>query len=165
MSIIHIICNRKYSFSEVELKNSVKESFSIAQTLKKLNIAPEGANYKKIKRLIKLLNIDTSHFTGQAHLRGKSHSWAKKIPLKEILVEQSSYTNIHRLKKRLIKENLIINKCAICSINSWLDKPITLHLDHQNGVNDDNRLENLRMLCPNCHSQTDTYAGKNKGTY
>ena len=67
------------------------------------------------------------------------------------------------MKARLIKEGYIEYKCAICGIKDWLGQPLSLQLDHINGINDDHRLENLRLLCPNCHSQTDTYAGKNKG--
>ena len=82
--------------------------------------------------------------------------------MEEILVENSSYTNRTRLKERLIKEKLLEYKCSICQNNGiWLNKELTLQLDHINGINNDNRIENLRFLCPNCHSQTDTYSGKN----
>ena len=65
----------------------------------------------------------------------------------------------HKLKQKLLKENLIENKCAICGINEWLGQPIVLQLHHINGDNTDNRIENLQLLCPNCHSQTDNYCG------
>lgn len=69
------------------------------------------------------------------------------------------------LKRRLLSENIIENKCDKCGIESWLDKPIVCHLDHINGISNDHKLDNLRMLCPNCHSQTNTYAGKNRKDY
>ena len=67
----------------------------------------------------------------------------------------------HELKKRLLRAGLLTNACAVCGINQWQGRPLVLELDHINGVSDDHRLENLRLLCPNCHSQTDTYCGRN----
>ncbi len=73
----------------------------------------------------------------------------------------STYSR-HHLKRKLISEGLVPYECAECKIrNEWNGKPLTLQLDHTNGISHDNRLENLRFLCPNCHTQTDTYAGKN----
>ena len=69
---------------------------------------------------------------------------------------------IAHLKERLVKEKYLEYKCAECGITEWNGKPLSLHLDHINGINNDHRIENLRFLCPNCHSQTNTYAGKNK---
>ncbi|MBV9864030.1 MAG: HNH endonuclease [Abitibacteriaceae bacterium] len=85
----------------------------------------------------------------------------KKAPLELILVENSEYVSTNHLKRRLIREGLLENRCAICQYQEWLGKPLTLHLDHVNGISKDNRLENLRLLCPNCHSQTETYCGRN----
>lgn len=84
-------------------------------------------------------------------------------PFEEILVENSSYSDSKGLKKRLIKANMIQNKCEWCGIGpEWNNKPLTLQLDHINGIHDDNRRENLRLLCPNCHTQTETHSGANR---
>jgi Zn finger protein HypA/HybF involved in hydrogenase expression len=88
--------------------------------------------------------------------------WIKgtAIPLTDILVENSPY-NRASLKKRLLKDGILLNKCHECGIGpSWNDKLLVLQIDHINGINNDNRLENLRILCPNCHTQTNSFAGK-----
>jgi 5-methylcytosine-specific restriction endonuclease McrA len=72
------------------------------------------------------------------------------------------YSTRASVRRVIIQDKLIPYKCGVCDIDTWLDKKISLHLDHINGINGDNRLENLRFLCPNCHSQTETYVGKNK---
>lgn len=83
-------------------------------------------------------------------------------PLSEILVEGSGYPT-GKLKKRLLREGVLSEECSECGSGPvWNGKPLTLQLDHTNGVSDDHRLENLRILCPNCHTQTLTYAGRNK---
>lgn len=84
-----------------------------------------------------------------------------KIPLEELLKREK--TSRQHLKSRLKDADLLEQKCAICGITEWLNKELSLHLDHINGKKNDNKLENLRLLCPNCHSQTPTYGGKNKG--
>ncbi len=84
-----------------------------------------------------------------------------KIPLSDVLVSGSTYAR-HALRRRLVEEGVLEYKCDICKCPPiWNGAPLSLHLDHVNGVYNDNRVENLRFLCPNCHSQTETYAGKN----
>lgn len=89
----------------------------------------------------------------------KASKYVKK-PIEDYLVNPSYMDSTH-LKKRLLTENLLKAECSICKTTDWCGKPLTLHLDHINGVHHDNRLDNLRVLCPNCHSQTDTYCGRN----
>jgi 5-methylcytosine-specific restriction endonuclease McrA len=85
----------------------------------------------------------------------------RKIPTDQILVKDSTYAR-HNLKRRLIEEKLLLYKCSCCgNVGEYNNKPLVLQLDHINGINNDNRLENLRFLCPNCHAQSDTYAAKN----
>lgn len=137
------------------------ESHSIAQFLRKLQLKENGANYKLFKKLKELYNLSDSHFTGRGWSKGKQLKNFREIKIEDVLVENSSYSCTSSLKKKLLKNNLIEKKCNICSISNWNGKDLSLQLDHINGINNDNRIENLRFLCPNCHSQTNTFAGRN----
>lgn len=157
---------RQRYYTDEDIVQAVRSSFSIAQVLRILGLSPTGANYKGLYGHVSRLGLDTSHFTGQGHLRGKRHSWTPSRPLKEILVENSLYLSTGHLKKRLLKEGLLTNRCYECdSPPLWRGKPLVLILDHQNGNRSDNRVHNLRLLCPNCNSQQRTFAGRNKGSY
>jgi 5-methylcytosine-specific restriction endonuclease McrA len=90
--------------------------------------------------------------------RGELKAKARRIPLHVLLATSTSRKAV---KWRLLEAGLLQNVCQDCGLREWLGKPITMHIDHINGVKDDHRLENLRMLCPNCHSQTPTYGGRN----
>lgn len=147
-----------------ELLEACKTNYSLRGVLLALGLKPAGGNYATIKASVKDNKIDTAHWVGQGHLRGKNHSWTPSISLDSICVLDSTY-NTNKLKKRLIKAGKLQARCsdAECSvIDTWNSKPIVLHLDHINGIRTDNRIENLRLLCPNCHSQTSTYCGRNK---
>ena len=142
-----------------KLNEIVKGSKTIAEVMRKLGYsANRGNSYGPFKAYLNENNIDYSHFLGKANGLAKNEIF----PLEEILVKDSKYTNMTSLKRRVLKAKLIDYKCAICGINEWLGKEIILQLDHINGDNRDNRIENLRLLCPNCHSQTETYCGKNR---
>ena len=149
---------RKYN--KEELEEAVKNSLSIAEVLRHLNIVSAGGNYFTVKRYIKLWNIDTSHFTGKLWNKGKHIICNPAKSLKEILKEDSTYQS-YKLAKRLIKEGIKELKCEYCNLSKWQNKPIPLELHHINGIHSDNRLENLQLLCPNCHALTDSYRGKN----
>lgn len=145
-----------------ELSKIVLESLSIAEVCRKIGIRPIGGNYRTLKRYFNELEIDTSHFTGRGwNVGGRFKYFGKKYDLDDVLIENSPYINGSSLKRRIINEGLKENKCEICGIIEWNGKSISLHLDHINGNNLDNRIENLRILCPNCHSQTETYCGSN----
>lgn len=146
----------------------VVNSFSIRQVLLAIGLKPVGGNYRTFKNKIKKYEIDISHFTGQGYLKNKNHNWSKKIPIEKILVKNSSYSCSNNLKKRLIKEGFFEKKCNACGLTcwksrltNWMEKEIPLEIEHINGDNTDNRIENLELLCPNCHAQTSTYRGKN----
>lgn len=153
----------KYKFSKEELKDVVDKSLSVAQVCRSLNIKPCGGNYKTLKYKFSEFDIDTSHFTGPAwNVGDRFRPFNKVQPLETILIENSTHTNSGSLKRRLIKEGVLKAKCEVCNLSEWMGKPIPIELDHVNGNNRDNRRENLRILCPNCHAQTETYRGKNK---
>ena len=150
--------SKVYQVSDEQFIQIVQESNSYSDCLRALGLGTRGGSSTDIlKRRIAELNCSTEHFGKQLQ------SATAKYSLEEILVENSSYANISRLKQRLVNEGKMEYKCQKCGISEWLGNPLTLQLDHINGVNNDHRLTNLRFLCPNCHSQTDTYAGKNIG--
>jgi hypothetical protein len=152
--------------TDEQIVAAVRCCFSIAQVLRLLGLSPTGANYKAIHAHVQRLRLDASDFTGQGHLKGKHHSWTPSRPLAETLVENSTYVTTSFLKGRLLRAQLLVNHCSECGMQpSWQGKPLVLILDHRNGIRSDNRLENLRLLCPNCNSQQPTFAGKNKGRY
>ncbi len=152
----------KRRWTDEQLKVAVAASFSIAQVLREFGLRPAGSNYEYVKRRIKELGLDTSHFTGSNWLKGKPHPAVRARSMEEILVKNSVYTSTNSLRKRLIAEGYFEPRCASCHLTEWLDQPIPLEVDHINGDRHDNRLENLRLLCPNCHALTATYRGKNK---
>ena len=151
----------RYSYSESDLREAVETSTSIRQVLQKLNVVPAGGNYATTKRRIEKLNIDTSHFTGQGHLKGKVNTYMKR-PIEDYLSNTQTITS-YRLKQRLIQEGFKQHKCEMCGITEWNGQPTPIELDHIDGNHYNNDIENLRVLCPNCHAQTDTYRGRNKG--
>lgn len=148
-----------WSLTESEFRELIKSSSTYKEALIKLGFAiKSGGNYKTLKKRIQRDKVDVSHIEQNKHTFKGSK---KEKPLAEILVQNSKYSTYH-LKRRLINSGLIKNQCAKCGLKEeWQGEPISLQLDHINGDHDDNRLENLRILCPNCHSQTNTYSGRN----
>lgn len=148
----------KSIWEEDKVKESVLNSCSLSQTLIKLGLVPRGANFRTLKKYIDKYSVDVSHFA--------PHRSTRKMPerflLKNILKENISYSS-SRLRERLIKEKLKSNNCEMCGqTENWKGKKISLILDHINGKHEDNRLENLRILCPNCNATLDTHCSKNK---
>lgn len=122
---------------------------------------PSGAT--RVKRLAQIAHLDTSHFLGQGWNRGPGRlGGTPAAPLDAVLV-RGRLVSTTNLRLRLLREGVLEPRCACCGLDSWQKQPIPLELDHINGDRTDNRLENLRLLCPNCHAQTATYRGRNIG--
>ena len=144
-------------WKEERLRELVKYANSKADILRGLELTIHRGNYKTLEKYIKLWGINISHINGNSYA-GKMTSKKTRIPTKEILVEDSTYGQSD-LKKRIIKEKIIEHKCQKCGLeHKWENEKLVLQLDHINENHTDNRKENLRFLCPNCHSQTPTFS-------
>jgi 5-methylcytosine-specific restriction endonuclease McrA len=148
-----------FKYTEKELRSAVKNSTSLRQVLLQLDVSPYGGNYVVLKKAIDYFDQDTTHFKGQAWNKGKS--LPHKTQIKDYLNNKVPIQS-YKLKRRLLKEGIFKHACSMCKNKTWLDSPIPLELDHINGDNKDNRIENLRLLCPNCHALTPTYRSRNR---
>lgn len=149
------------SWTDEDLRVALATHTTIAGVLRSLGLSTSPGNYKSVQAHIKRSGLDTTHLLGKAH--GSSMSPTKKA-LPEILVNGSRATSAY-LRKRLLKAELLKNQCSMCPQGPyWNGKPLTLQLDHINGDSSDNRIENLRIVCPNCHTQTKTFTGANRSS-
>lgn len=148
-------------YTVVDVVNAVSVNLSIAGVLRSLGLKPVGGNYKTINNIIRNNKIDTSHFTGQGWNVGLKFRPKEEVTDEKIFVENSSYNCSWRLRERY-KKYTGINNCQICGLSEWQGLPIPLEIHHINGNNRDNRIENLQLLCPNCHAQTEHYRGRAK---
>ncbi len=142
------------TWSKENLVDVVKTSRNKIEVFKKLGLRSAGGNWTTLKKYLNLYDIDYSHFT-------KTYNKPFESELFEILVENSEYSR-HSLKKRLYKEGLLSPICSMCGQDeNWNGMKISLIIDHINGVYNDNRIENLRIVCPNCNAGLETFSGRN----
>lgn len=154
--------SRKRRWSEEQLRTAVRQVKSLRQVIKALGLVQAGGNYKQVKKYLHEYSLDISHFTGKVWNKGLTGIGKPRIPLNQLLVK-GSLAQSYKLKKRLFNAFLKKRNCEECG---WAkispDGRIPLELDHINGDNTDNRLGNLRVLCPNCHSLKLTHRAKNR---
>jgi hypothetical protein len=147
-----------HKYTEQQLRQAISDSSSMRQVLLKLNVAPYGGNYAVLRKAIKVFKLNIDHFTGQGWRKNKK--FVPKRPIEEYL-ENKFPIQSNKLRKRLLKEGVFDYMCSDCGSKTWKKQPIPLELDHIDGNNNNNRLSNLRLLCPNCHALTPTYRGRN----
>lgn len=138
------------------LPSVIRDCNSIGDVLKSVGLQDQGDNFKTAKRHIKEMGLDVSHFNTGGGSGSTSH-----YSHEEIFCENSSVGR-WVVRRRVLKESLLPYECEKCKLTEWCGQEIALDLDHINGINNDHRLENLRFLCPNCHSLTPTHRGKNR---
>lgn len=151
---------KKVNYTKELLEESVKDCYSFAELCRRLGLKPEGSNPKTLRKKMNEFGVDYSHFTGKAWNKNPENPVYKGKYLPK-LCEHSSLSSAH-VKELVYKLGLKENKCEVCGIAEWLGNPIICELHHINGDSSDNRIENLQILCPNCHSQTDNFRNRNQ---
>jgi HNH endonuclease len=148
-------------YTEQDVRDAVAGSQSLSEALRTLGLRAAGSNFRTLKRLIKRYDISTDHMDPNWVMRGPRPN--RQIPLERVMVEGSTYGR-DKLKRRLYKTGLKEPRCELCGQGEvWNGARMSLILDHVNGVATDNRLENLRIVCPNCNATLDTHCGRRNG--
>jgi len=158
-----VFVSKKPRFTEAEVRWAIAVSESYTAALRQLGMRPAGGNHKTLRRYVdEIWKIPTDHFDPRAaRLRTLARSGGRRKPLAEVLVRDSTYSR-GTLKQRLYAEGLKARSCELCGQGEqWRDRTMALILDHVNGIATDNRLENLRIVCPNCAATLDTHCGRN----
>lgn len=142
-------------WSNQQLIDAVAVSDTISGVLRIVGLSQRGAgNYRTVKHHIERLQLDTTHFLGAGWRHGRP---GPKKPL-ETWLRRGSNANSSILRRRLIRESVMEPRCARCRRTHWEGEPIPLHLEHVDGDHNNNELDNLCVLCANCHNLTPTYA-------
>jgi hypothetical protein len=146
-------------FSEAELREAVAGATCWADTLRLLGYEVKGANHRTVQRWAVRWNIPTGHF--DPNIARRRSSKARATPLEQALVENSSYPR-GALKERLFASGLKQRACEMCGQDElWEGHRMSLVLDHINGISNDHRFENLRIVCPNCAATLETHCSRN----
>ena len=147
---------RRRSYSQEQFVEAWNSSTYYTEVNEKLSLNKSGGSLRIIKETAKQLGLSFEKYNAQVTRT------PRKFTLEEILVANSTYKSTTNLKERLFKERIKEERCERCGLNEWLGEKLLMTLDHIDGDNRNNLIENLRILCPNCHSQTPTWCGKNK---
>lgn len=160
----------KVKYTKELIESLVKKHVNVTAILEELGLVTRGGNYNTIRRKIVKYDLDTSHFTGKGWSKGLTAETSETVRklMEHNTIHKPETSLVENIKlasqtlHRLVEKTNMEKKCVSCGLETeWQGRPISLHLDHINGKNTDNRLENLRYLCPNCHSQTDTFGTRN----
>ncbi len=150
---------RAFKYTKEKLEAAVLESISVQGVARIILGKPVSGNqHQHIKKMIQKFGINTDHFLGSRHNLGIPSN-KRKTP-SQIFITGRRQKSFH-LRRALI-ESKIKYKCLMCGVNEWNDQKLNLEIDHIDGNSTDNRIENLRFLCPNCHSQTHTFGFRGK---
>ena len=151
-------------FTKEDIEQFVKESSSYAQLAKKCGYGTNsGSSIKEMQQMVDQLNLDTSHFTGQGWSKGITYQNSRYVPFESYI--KTDYVQTNKVRKKLLREGLKQHICECCLNTTWNNVPIPLEVHHKDGNKNNNEIDNLELLCPNCHALTDNYKGKNTEKY
>lgn len=149
------------TWTDAQLLAAIAGCTNFTDVVRALGLRAAGGNHLTVKRHAKRLHADTSHFTNDRRLRGIRAYSRHRAPTFEEIFRRDSRVSGQTVRRYALLFNVRRFACAECgNPGAHNGKPLTLQLDHANGIYNDNRVENLRWLCPNCHSQTETFAGR-----
>lgn len=149
----------KLKITDEKFSEIVKQSINYSQILNKCGLVVAGGNYKTIRNRIDKLCLSVTHFTSTPSTKGKTLGPKRLL---EVYLENKYPIHSDRLRRRLLCENVKKHQCEMCKLTEWFNKPIPLELHHIDGNHNNNNLNNIQLLCPNCHSLTNTYRGRKK---
>jgi hypothetical protein len=164
LDTVHWDRRRRFRVTEEEFVVAIRSSVSIASALAALGWPESGNARRRLRAYLGLYGVDASHFLGQSWSQGRRFP-ERSRPIDVYLVVDGPRITSHELRQKLIAAGIFDHECATCGGTSWQGRAIPLELEHKNGNRNDNRLENLELLCPNCHALTPTYRGRNIGGY
>jgi len=162
LPIINDVFFMKCKISNKEFEELVYSSNSIREVIEKMGLKSAGGNYASFHNRVKRLSLDISHFSKDPWNKGQK--FGPQRELSEYFSNKYSITS-HKLRRRLIREGYFEHKCSKCLNDIWMGSPMPLELNHIDGNHLNNSLNNLEIICPNCHALTPNYRGKNIGNH
>jgi hypothetical protein len=150
-------------YTKETLSEAIASSQTWAEACRKVGVKPATGAQTYLKKKADFWSIDSSHFLGRSWDKGllRPATWKS---IDRYLALDGPHISSGKLKAKLLRAKILSPKCSMCLLETWMGQPIPIELDHINGNNSDNRIENLRIVCPNCHSQTSTYCRRKPRT-